>query len=92
MTKLPRFSQQAKGDLDQRLRGDTKKARFKQNEYADKRWRAKEKKVKEGDEVPLKREKCTTKPPWDPKPFEVVQVEVRAKKNDFQSVASFNAH
>ena len=35
--------------------------------------------MKEGDEVLLKREKSTTKSPWDPKPFEVVQV--RAKNH-----------
>ena len=29
--------------------------------------------MKEGDEVLLKREKSTTKSPWDPKPFKVVQ-------------------
>ena len=57
------------------MRGDTKEARLKRKEYADKRWQAKEKKVKEGDEVLLKREKSTTKSPWDPKPFKVVQVE-----------------
>ena len=39
-----------------------------------------EKKVKEGDEVLLKREKSTTKSPWDPKPFEVVQVEGQGEK------------
>jgi len=42
---------------------NTKKAQPKQKEYADKRRQAKEKKVKEGDEVLLKREKSTTKSP-----------------------------
>ena len=72
---------------------NTKKAQPKQKEYADKRRQAKEKKVKEGDEVLLKREKSTTKSPWDPKPFKVVQVDgskVTARRGDEKKARAKN--
>jgi hypothetical protein len=55
-----------------RMKHDVK--RRNQKEYADKHRRAKEKTVLVGDEVLLKQEKTTTKPPWDPKPYKVVEV------------------
>ena len=75
VTKLPGFGQQTKGDLDQRLRDKANQQQVKQKDYADKRRRVKEKDVKEGDEVLLKRGKSTIKSPWDPQPYKVVQVE-----------------
>jgi len=72
----------------QRWRENTKKAQLKQKEYADKRRQAK---VKEGDEVLLKREKSTTKSPWNPKPFKMVQVEgyrVTARRDEKKARAT----
>ena len=46
----------------------------KHKEYVDKRHRARDREIKVGDQVLVKQNKTTTRPPWDPKPYLVVKV------------------
>lgn len=48
--------------------------RMKRKVTFDKKHRAKEQEIKEGDKVMIKQEKTTVKPPFDPKPFTVTKV------------------
>ena len=48
--------------------------RMKRKVTFDKKHRANEQEIKEGDKVMIKQEKTTVKPPFDPKPFTVTKV------------------
>ena len=48
--------------------------RLKRKKTFDKKHRAKEQEIKEGDSVMIKQQKTTVKPPFDPKPFTVTKV------------------
>ena len=43
----------------------------------DKRKKAKDKKIEDGDQVIVARRKTTTKTPWDPTPYKVVDIHHR---------------
>ena len=75
VTKLPGFGQQAAPDLDQKMRVKANQEKEKQKKYADKKRKVRPKEVKKGDQVLLKRDKSTIKSPWDPLPYQVVEVE-----------------
>ena len=75
VTKLPGFGQQAGADLDKKLRQKATEEKEKQRIYADKKRRVRPKEVKKGDKVLFKRDKSTIKSPWDPTPYQVVEVE-----------------
>ena len=75
VTKLPGFGQQAGSDLDKNLREKATKEKEKQKHYVDKKRKATSKEVKLGDKVLFKRDKSTIKSPWDPQPYQVVEVE-----------------
>ena len=62
-----------KEHLEARLRN--KDMKQKQREYGDKRRRAKERNIKQGDKVLIQQKKTTTKAPFDPSPFTVTKVE-----------------
>ena len=47
----------------------------KQKHYVDKKRKVTSKEVKPGDQVLFKRDKSTIKSPWDPQPYQVVEVE-----------------
>ena len=51
-----------------------REAKLKQKSYADKHRRARERKVEVGDSVLIRQKKTTTKPPWNPDPFKVIEV------------------
>jgi hypothetical protein len=72
--KLPSVIPKPEGRMQEEAKAKHEAERKKQKEYADKRRRAKVKPVLVGDEVLVKQDKTTTKPPWDPKPFKVVEV------------------
>ena len=51
----------------------------------DKKRRVKEKEVKVGDKILIQQKKSTTKTPWDPQPYEVLEVKgskVKAQKGE----------
>ena len=75
ITKLPGFGQQAGSDLDRNLREKATKEKEKQKRYVDKKRKVTAKEVKPGDQVLFKRNKSTIKSPWDPEPYQVVEVE-----------------
>ena len=81
LPQLPVFSESS-SQKDMRSRHDSRKLR--QKEYFDKTHRATEKTVQPGDTVLLRQKKTTTKPPFDPKPYEVKEVKgkrVKAKRD-----------
>ena len=49
-------------------------AKVKQKEYADRHRRAKEREYKVGDKVLIHQKKTTTKPPYNPDPYTVMQI------------------
>ena len=74
-TKIPVWIEapKEKEHLEARLRN--KDMKQKQREYGDKRRRAKERNIKQGDKVLIQQKKTTTKAPFDPSPFTVTKVE-----------------
>ena len=84
-TKLPHLQIKVNKDLDREVRRKHDAEKEKQKNYADKRRRAKVKDIKEGDKVHIQQKKSTVKPPWDPQPYTVVEVQgskVRAERGD----------
>ena len=83
-TKLPQFfpNEEDEEARETRKKHDTKK--LTQKKMFDDRRRAKVKEVQPGDQVLIKQTKSTVKPPYDPKPYTVVQVDgnrIDAKRN-----------
>ena len=83
-TKLPYWHDQEenKSHREARQRHDKKKMEQKRN--FDRRRRAKQKDIKVGDEILIKQQKSTTKPPFDPVPYTVDHVKgnrVTASRN-----------
>ena len=83
-TKLPQFfpNEEDEEARETRKKHDTKK--LTQKKMFDDRRRAKIKEVQPGDQVLIKQTKSTVKPPYDPKPYTVVQVDgnrIEAKRN-----------
>ena len=74
-TKVPVHIPPAVGRHHSEAQANDQKAKAKQKEYGDKRRGAKHKLIKQGDEVLLSQKKTTTKQPFDPDPFTVVEVE-----------------
>ena len=92
-TKLPRLIKN-NTELDAVVRAKHDDEKAKQNLYSDKKRKAKEKMIKLGDNILIQKKKTSVTPPWDPQPFEVVdiqgskivgqrgeEVKVRAKNN-----------
>ena len=71
--KVPIKQQKAEGQIGT-YRTKDKAEKEKQKNYVDKRRRATEKKILVDDEVLIKQEKTTIKPPWDPRPMKVTEV------------------
>ena len=62
------------GKEHEEARENEKVEKGKQKANADQRRKAKDREVREGDEVLLKRKKTTLKSPWDPEPFKVKEI------------------
>ena len=73
-TKIPSMIVKPEGREHDEAREREKEEKRKQKQRADVRRKAKEKTVKEGDRILLRRKKTTTKSPWDPDPFVVESV------------------
>ena len=74
-TNLPGVMAKSKSKLQEEVKDKFLKEKEKQKKYSDKKNKAKEKVVKPGDKILVKREKTTTKSPWDPSPYSVVKVQ-----------------
>ena len=64
-------------------------AKAKHKRYGDKHRRARHREVEVGDRVLLKQTKTTTRPPWDPAPYEVTKVkgtQVTARRGSKQRI------
>jgi len=74
-TKLPQYfaSVDNKEVAEIRLKHDSEK--LAQKKQFDRRRKATNKEVKVGDQILVKQDKSTTKPPFDPSPYTVVQVD-----------------
>merc|ERR1719319_1542724 len=72
-TNLPGVRAKSKSKLQEEVKD--KFLKEKQKKYSDEKNKAKEKVVKPGDKILVKREKTTTKSPWDPSPYSVVKVQ-----------------
>ena len=73
-TKLPVITAKASASLHKELKEKHAREKEKQKQYADNRRRVKEKTVKIGDQVLVRRDKTSTKSPWDPNPYKVIEV------------------
>ena len=73
-TLLPGLPQPLDEDRDRQVRETDRTKKEYNKEYKDRRTRAKEKKVRIGDEALIKQKKTSIKPPFDPKPFQVKSV------------------
>ena len=74
-TKLPRIIRQDETREQGSIRELHDQKRSAQKKYFDRRYHAKAKVIKPGDQVLLKQRKTTTKPPYNPNPFIVSGVE-----------------
>ena len=73
-TKILSMIVKPEGREHDEAREREKEEKRKQKQRADVRRKAKEKTIKEGDRILLRRKKTTTKSPWDPDPFVVESV------------------
>ena len=73
-TKLPsmKIRQDNKVEKEAREKHDERKRR--QKEQHDKKHKAKEKEIRPGDKVMIRRKKTTLDTPWDPKEFQVTEI------------------
>ena len=75
MTKLPQVKIKIKEELDKEVCSNHDAEKEQHNTYTDNKRRAKEKKIAPGDKSLKQQKKTSIKPPWDPKPFTVVDVQ-----------------
>ena len=83
--KVPALIAKPGGEVHEEARRKNNEEKEKQKSYADKHRKAKQKKVEKGDQVLIKQDKTTTKPPWNPEPFTVEEVKgtkIVAKKGE----------
>ena len=73
-TKLPSFDISKETKDRSRIRQQHNDKKMRQKRYFDKRRKATDKPVKVGDQIMIKQEKSTTKPPFNPDPFKVTSV------------------
>jgi hypothetical protein len=73
-TKLPLYTTKSHTSLHREMKERYTREKEKQTLYADTRRKVKEKTVKPGDRVLVRRDKTTTKSPWDPNPYKVLEV------------------
>ena len=73
-TKLPQLPKKPEPKLDAEVRQKHDEKKAKQKVANDNRKKAKEKDIKVGDKILIQRKKSSLKSPWDPEPFEVVEV------------------
>ena len=90
-TKLPQLEIKINKKLDREVRSKHDAEKQKQKTYTDKRRRANEKKIVPGDEILIQQKKTTIKPPWDPKPFTVVDVQGSKVKGQRGEEVKFRA-
>ena len=84
-TKLPAIIKPSKDKAHREARERDAKTREERRNKLDKRRRARDIEYKIGDKVLIKQKKTTTKPPFDPKPYIITEVEgmqVTAKRGD----------
>ena len=84
-TKLPQLQIKINKDLDREVRSKHDEVKEKQKSYADEKRRAKVKDIKAGDQILLQQKKTSVRPPWDPQPYTVVDVQgskVQATRGD----------
>ena len=74
-TKLPQFFAKTESSEMANIRRNHDEKKLIQKQYFDRRRNATEKAVNPGDKILVKQNKSTTKSPYDPKPYKVVQVE-----------------
>ena len=84
-TKLPQLSIKVNKKLDREVRSKHDDEKEKQKKYVDERRKAKEKKIEKGDQILIQQKKTTIKTPWDPEPFQVMEVhgsKVKAQRGE----------
>ena len=72
--KLPSIPKTTKGRHHEQAREKIKEAKEKSREYTDRKRRAKDTALKEGDKVMIRQKSTTTKPPWNPSPYTITKV------------------
>ena len=74
-TKLPSFDIHKETGEQAEIRRQHDEKKIRQKKYFDKRKKAAPKPIKVGDQILVKQDKTTTKPPFNPDPFKVTSVE-----------------
>ena len=74
-TKLQQLTKKPKSSLDTEVRQKHDDNKLNQKAANDIKKRAKVKDIKVGDKILIQRKKSSLKSPWEPEPFEVVQVQ-----------------
>ena len=86
-TKLPQYFSKDESVEARQVRENHDAKKLAQKKHFDKGRRAHPKEVKPGDQILIKQQKSTTKPPFDPRPFTVVGV--HGNQIDAQRGATF---
>jgi hypothetical protein len=73
-TRVPALLSSSSSEAHKEAKVMDREERLKRKKTFDKKHRAKEQEIKEGDSVMIKQQKTTVKPPFDPKPFTVTKV------------------
>ena len=91
VTKLPQVKVKINEELDKVVRSKHDAEKERQKTYTDNKRRAKEKKIAPGDKILIQQKKTTIKPPWDPTPFTVVDVQGSKVKGQRGEEVKFRA-
>ena len=87
VTKLP----QVKKKLDKEVRSKHNAKKEKQKNYSDDKRKAKEKRIVPGDKILVQQKKTSTRTPWDPAPYTVVDVQGSKVKGQRGEEVKFRA-
>ena len=74
-TKLPQIKVREDSEMVKDVRKKHDERKMQQKHYFDKRHRAHEKVITQGDQVLVKQKKSTTKTPYDPSPYTVTSID-----------------
>ena len=84
-TKIPSIRKTTESDIHRDARQRDEESRAHRKQVFDKKHRVREQIIQPGDQVLIKQEKTTIKPPFDPAPYDVTEVkgsQVTARRED----------
>ena len=91
VTKLPQVKKKINEKLDKEVRSKHNAEKEKQKNYSDDKRKAKEKRIVPGDKILVQQKKTSTRTPWDPAPYTVVDVQGSKVKGQRGEEVKFRA-